>query len=62
MRKADYQLLAQSIREKLNESNEVASPHIRAFAVSLLTELARDFAASASVDRAAFLKACGIDT
>lgn len=46
MRKADYMLLAQLIRE------HVDNPAV--------CELAREFAKLASVDRDAFLKACGL--
>ena len=59
MRKVDYQTLANIIGmhirllKTLHDGNDPASKHLR--------EVAREFAARASVDRAAFMKACGIE-
>lgn len=51
MRKADYLTLARVIRESLE-----ANPDAR----HAIESLAREFATAASVDRRAFLQACGI--
>lgn len=68
MRKADYAALADIIRTYRAQhaaSRDVAassaeqSHHIRT--LSALECVARDFANSASVDKAAFLRACGIE-
>ena len=69
MRKADYALLAALISAKIRESDRQISEHegelidcvlwrARKHAVQ---EIACDFVASASVDKAQFLKACGIE-
>lgn len=66
MRKADYATLADIIRGErasaaqfLNGTDEMRH---RAEARMASTErVARDFASRASVDRAAFLEACGIE-
>lgn len=69
MRKIDYQTLAQLIRAQLAQCTRTDAAHApgtpeRYAAIvtrqALLT-LAGDFAQRASVDRAAFLAACGID-
>lgn len=52
MRKADYALLAQLIKVLVAVPGEPARQ---------VTELARVFASHASVDKAEFLKACGIE-
>lgn len=58
MRKADYQALAEVIRENLHSlGNDMADKCTRI----TLIGMARRFAERASVDRAAFLKACGIE-
>lgn len=62
MRKADYSLLARIIKERhaaaqrLSQSNPTYSARVEE-----QESIAREFAAQASVDRAAFLKACGIE-
>lgn len=66
MRKADYATLAALIRAKIiddsrylignNTARDMASERIGA-----TKTIARQFADRASVDRAVFLKACGID-
>ena len=70
MRKADYQALAQHIREGIafaqvqRDAKDAAAdsgPYYRG-RIDALRTLAKMFATGASVDRAAFLKACGIDT
>lgn len=68
MRKADYQTLAELIRKEreamraaldaATDDKTRAACYCRAQAY---VDLARDFARSASVDKPAFLKACGID-
>jgi hypothetical protein len=55
MRKADYTLLASIIREQLAKNEGV--PHMQ----QAVAFIAIKFSQSASVDRAAFLKACGIE-
>jgi hypothetical protein len=67
MRKADYSLLAQILRKKrddmrraqngMNERQDFAAMHSEVCA----RDIAIDFARFASVGKAAFLKACGID-
>lgn len=68
MRKADYQTLAEILSEErkagyvqmrtgLNEERNIGRARMnRAEAI------ARTFAASASVDKAAFLEACGVES
>lgn len=67
MRKIDYQHLAEAIRKEiesaktwLSDADElnIACARGRAGAAE---RVAREFARTASVDRAAFLKACGIE-
>lgn len=64
MRKADYQTLAAIIREESDRANIVRHERDaieqRAILASI-ERVARTFAARASVDQAAFLKACGIE-
>jgi len=69
MRKADYATLAQLIREKRNGMQNAiryAGPDekqalIAGHVIQCTEDIARDFARVASVNREAFLKACGID-
>lgn len=66
MRKADYAALAAIIKEQRDVLKAWGGARINApdFAIGrhdAATTIARRFADSASVDRAAFLKACGID-
>jgi hypothetical protein len=51
MKKVDYSHLAQCVKIAMRDDK----------ARAVVAQLARDFARVASVDRAAFLKACGID-
>lgn len=60
MRKQDYQLLAEKIREALLETATVSNPQVREFALSMVSDIAKDFADGASVDKSAFLRACGL--
>jgi 3-methyladenine DNA glycosylase Tag len=53
MRKIDYQALAEILREHIHGTDTAAAMVARI--------IARKFASRASVDAAAFLKACGID-
>ena len=70
MRKIDYNLLSLSIGQHLKLARVVAndsraSEHEQLCAkgaAAALFNVAHEFAASASVDKTAFLKACGIDT
>ena len=65
MRKADYALLAQTIKTEIifaarNEKNvTLGSGYFQGYTYAL-HQIARDFAEGASVDKVAFLKACGI--
>lgn len=64
MRKADYAALAAIIKAKRDGQEWMRDfdPHGKhAHAFKLLTQLAEDFAAVANVNRAEFLKACGIE-
>jgi len=58
MRKADYITLAELIRDELRTYRPLSSGAAR---VDSLERVARQFAQRASVNGAAFLKACGID-
>lgn len=58
MRKIDYQLLAELIRYELHIYRGLSSGAAR---VDSLERIARQFAEKASVNKAAFLKACGIE-
>lgn len=58
MRKADYAHLADIIRAQLDLARRYPAG---ADIVHTLEHVARAFAAAASVDRKAFLKACGIE-
>lgn len=58
MRKIDYSILARLIREDIAHHKQSGNHE----ALARLTQLARNFAASASVNKAEFLQACGIDT
>lgn len=66
MRKADYALLAQLIKVELQhaaryaQSTGLGAGYFEGYATALDC-VARDFAAGASVDKSAFLKACGIE-
>ena len=68
MRKADYALLATELRcaiafaatQKDATTRQENATHYQG-RIDALQQLAREFAARASVDKAAFLKACGID-
>jgi hypothetical protein len=53
MRKRDYQSLAEILRVHIRGTDATAA--------MVATIIARKFALRASVDAAAFLKACGID-
>lgn len=59
MRKADYTLLASIIREEVDAYREPEN-EAQEMRLSTATDIARAFASHASVDKAAFLKACGI--
>lgn len=58
MRKADYFLLAQLIRATIHDRVNGTPTDLVAASAKLI---AVTFAARASVDKLAFLKACGID-
>lgn len=58
MRKIDYLTLAQLIRAELETYRKLSSGPAR---VDSLERLARQFAERASVDKLAFLRACGIE-
>lgn len=58
MRKADYTLLAQSIKKQIEAAERETERAAMQYAIK---SVARDFAARASVNRAEFLKACGIE-
>lgn len=69
MRKADYTALATEIRcsiafADVQKESTTREENVQYYTgrADALRHLAREFAARASVDRAAFLKACGIDT
>lgn len=57
MRKQDYKLLADLVRGFLSDDSPAAQNEL---ARSAVTMIALCFAARASVDRAAFLTACGL--
>jgi hypothetical protein len=57
MRKADYAALSGILRVQIALAVRFNQPS----AVAALEAVARRFADAASVDRAAFLRACGID-
>ncbi len=59
MRKQDYETLARIIAAELRDVR--ACGIAGESAEASLVHVAAEFAARASVDRAAFLKACGID-
>lgn len=62
MRKADYATLARIIREtREHYANPKLGDGHATQAVEAVEHVARAFADAASVDRAAFLKACGIE-
>lgn len=70
MRKADYNILASVIREERAQARVVLAnpdrslPDDTTYARATLTtsrDIAQRFASLASVDRVAFLKACGIE-
>lgn len=62
MRKADYQTLARIIATQRKAASSNARDFVERVALDKQTEaIAREFAASASVDKAAFLKACKLD-
>lgn len=73
MRKADYATLARLIRDQLataRDQKDAARQNLPGASAqwtrgdeleTRATLLAREFASSASVDKAAFLKACGVD-
>lgn len=63
MRKADYAALAAIIKEwRAHYHASPTNPHHCTPAVEAIESLAREFADRASVDKSAFLKACGIDS
>lgn len=65
MRKADYAMLADLVRVELqhaarNEKNvTLGSGYFQGYTYAL-HQMAHDFAEGASVDKVAFLKACGL--
>jgi hypothetical protein len=59
MRKADYTALALIIRKRLEQNKQYSTPHA-AGAIVVLEALAHELSRVLSVDREAFLKACGI--
>lgn len=68
MRKADYALLARTIAKRLQYARSMQNGALtearREYAAGYVLaceRIAREFAGSASVDPAAFLRACGIE-
>lgn len=62
MRKADYAALAAIIKTELTAIKRHGyDAKVRAACTATLTSVADEFANRASVDRAEFLKACGIE-
>ena len=63
MRKADYNALAAIVAQHIRVLNNGVghNDEQREYAISILKSVTRNFAQSASVDKAAFLKACGIE-
>lgn len=61
MRKADYAALADIIRTKRQEALCNQNAKVKAELLFALRDMAQNFALRASVDRVAFLKACGIE-
>lgn len=59
MRKADYALLARLIANEVKSAEQDAQHGI--FKLALLARIAENFAAIASVNKHAFLKACGLE-
>lgn len=57
MRKADYAILADAIKKHRDNALGLGQPD----AARAIEAVARTFARFASVDKAAFLRACGID-
>lgn len=60
MRKADYSLLAQLLRDYIAAA-ATCGGDIGNMQLIVLKQIATRFANRASVDKAAFLKACGIE-
>ena len=66
MRKADYALLAQTIKTELEhasrneKNNSLGTGYFEGYAYALHC-VARDFADGASVNKPEFLKACGLE-
>lgn len=63
MRKADYAALAAIIKEQGDRLRDAQNSHAWEIAKArkdAAEDIARQFAGRASVDRAAFLRACGI--
>lgn len=61
MRKQDYNLLADTIRDLLAEAALFDNPHTKSVTTSMLSRVAYQFATKASVKPDEFLKACGIE-
>ena len=66
MRKSDYAILAATINRRLNDAHglSVINPEEKRYyegAINALENTAATFARFASVDKAEFLKACGIE-
>ena len=63
MRKADYASLASIVAQHLRVLNNGIGHNDaqREYAICILRSVAKNFAQHASVDKIAFLKACGID-
>lgn len=58
MKKQDYATLAGLVKHAINVYKNLPSGAPR---IDILTRLMHDFAKSAHVDKAAFLKACGLE-
>jgi hypothetical protein len=68
MRKKDYGMLADLIKKRIEDTDLNSVPFVgtvyganQSYLSRSFKILAREFASSASVDKAEFLKACGIE-
>ena len=63
MRKIDYVILADILREEISEARTAADSGLRITAQTMenvLAKVSRKFAEGAAVDKVNFLKACGL--
>lgn len=61
MRKADYQHLAAILARHYSEAMRASPDPIAIARAQACIDIARDFVRIASVDKAAFLRACGLE-